>query len=227
MSSTGLVTTLFPATPSSGDRRCDRITVLTVSAPVLKQVDGTGPAGSLGVNVDDSPFRDTHAYGFSYYTAITTVNPSNAAATQLGWGVWIEPNNLSFTQPLCPVGTTSRDQFTDRAASFYRDVYQTMQGGAGYWGNVQFPTPTSVPAAARQTRSAASGGYQMNVNVTPTASHGAVEQPAARAARPARVHAVDGVDVHGTAGSAAAHSGTRRRSAWPWAIRVGRSFSAR
>lgn len=173
VSSTGLVTTIFPGNVNIS-ATTDGVTgssVLAISAPILKQVDGTGPAGSLGVNVDDSPFRDTHAYGFSYYTAITTVNPSSAAATQLGWGVWIEPNNLSFTQPLCPVGTTSRDQFTDRAASFYRDVYQTMEGGAGYWGNVQFPTTTSKFLIGGTpncySNGVSPGGYQMNVSVTP------------------------------------------------------------
>jgi hypothetical protein len=78
-------------------------------------------------------------YGFSFYTSASTLNPQLAAGTQLGWGTWLIPDNRTFTQALCPVGTYARDHWADRGPT-YRDVYQTIEGGAGAWTSEAFPT---------------------------------------------------------------------------------------
>jgi hypothetical protein len=54
--------------------------------------------------------------------------------------------------PLCPIGTYARDQaekeknqnrpadWSVREKQFFRDVFQNIEGGVGFWGNTRFPT---------------------------------------------------------------------------------------
>ena len=58
---------------------------------------------------------------------------------QIGHGTWITPNNHG-DKPLCPKGTMARDNWPERGPS-YRDVFQTIEGGPGYWWNTKFPSP--------------------------------------------------------------------------------------
>jgi hypothetical protein len=54
---------------------------------------------------------------------------------QLGHAAnWISPDNLDADEYLCPVGTVARDQWLDiRGPTFFRDVFQNIEGGVGYW----------------------------------------------------------------------------------------------
>jgi hypothetical protein len=106
-----------------------------VTAPALT-VESSGLHGYLYSSLSTPPSDFT--YGFSTFAQIYTLNPSLAANTQLGWGTWIQPNNLNFTQPLCPVGTVARG-WPDRGPT-WSTVYQTMEGGPGQWGSSAFPT---------------------------------------------------------------------------------------
>jgi hypothetical protein len=81
-------------------------------------------------------------YGFSSFVQIANLNPTLAANTQLGWGTWLQPNNYSFTQPLCPVGTVARDNWAERGPT-WRDVFQTIEGGPGQWSWQPFPMTAS------------------------------------------------------------------------------------
>ena len=68
-------------------------------------------------------------------------------------GTWILPDNRGYEQPLCPPGTYARDNWPPRGPS-YRDVFQTIEGGSGFWTSTQFGSaekaksvPTWMPAA--------------------------------------------------------------------------------
>jgi hypothetical protein len=96
-----------------------------------------GLTGHLGSNVAPA---GAYGFGFSYYSVIYPIQSVVTRGTQLGWGTWVIPENLSFTQPLCPVGTYARDHWPERGPT-YRDVYQTLEGGAGLWTTTRFPMP--------------------------------------------------------------------------------------
>ena len=80
-------------------------------------------------------------YGISFYTGIwSTFEEYLPLDFQRGHGTWITPNNSATEEPLCRPGTVAREYWPERAPS-YRDVFQTIEGGPGYWGNTQFPDP--------------------------------------------------------------------------------------
>jgi hypothetical protein len=80
------------------------------------------------------------AYGVSFYTGIwSTFSDGQIQGYQAGHGTWITPDNNNYNDPLCPIGTTARDNWPERGPS-YRDVFQTIEGGPGYWGNTAFPS---------------------------------------------------------------------------------------
>src|SRR5690606_28537998 len=59
-------------------------------------------------------------------------------------GSWLSPDNFDFTSPLCPVGTYARDHWeAERAAEYYRGVYQSIEGGVGRWVSTRFPSAIS------------------------------------------------------------------------------------
>jgi hypothetical protein len=66
---------------------------------------------------------------------------------------WIHPENFDFTSLLCPIGTRARDEadkekenenlprdWIEQEKLFFRDVFQSIEGGLGFWGTMQFPT---------------------------------------------------------------------------------------
>jgi len=80
-------------------------------------------------------------YGQSFYTGIwSTFDEYLPIGFQRGHGTWIIPDNRGYTEPLCPVGTVARDNWPERAPS-YSEVFQTIEGGPGYWLNTRFPDP--------------------------------------------------------------------------------------
>ena len=85
--------------------------------------------------------RNGSNYGISFYTGIwSTFEEYLPLDFQRGHGTWITPNNSGTEEPLCRPGTVAREYWPERAPS-YRDVFQTIEGGPGYWGNTQFPDP--------------------------------------------------------------------------------------
>ena len=102
------------------------------SMSLLWNTDGTNePAGSL---VDSN-------FGQSFYTGIwSTFDKYQPTEFQRGHGTWIIPDNSVYQEPLCPTGTVARDNWPERGPS-YHEVFQTIEGGPGYWGNTRFPDP--------------------------------------------------------------------------------------
>lgn len=113
---------------------------VTVKAPVLAEVEASGLTGHSTAHVADESYKNTYGYGFSYYSTITSANPT-VAKVQLGWGVWISPANFGWTGgPLCPVGTTARGW--DNGPT-WAGVFQSLEGGVGTWGSLDFPSTTT------------------------------------------------------------------------------------
>ena len=72
--------------------------------------------------------------GFGFYSAVWSLTPEPVAGFQIGLpGTWLIPDNTdNTTEPLCPIGTYARDNWPERGPT-YEDVFQTIEGGLGYW----------------------------------------------------------------------------------------------
>ena len=81
----------------------------------------------------------TYRYGASFYSAVWSLIEKPIANFQIGLpGTWFTPNNSdNVSEPLCPVGTLARDNWPERGPT-YQDVFQTMEGGLGYWVGNRF-----------------------------------------------------------------------------------------
>ena len=116
------------------------VTFTATGGPPALQYDGL--TGYLTASANGGAPPAGYTYGVSFYSEVSPLQAGPTAGTQLGWGSWIIPDNRTFNQPLCPIGTYARDHWPDRGPS-YRDVYQTIEGGVGEWVSGMFPT--SVP----------------------------------------------------------------------------------
>ncbi len=82
-------------------------------------------------------------YGVSLYTSAWPLLKSPLANFQIGLAsIWIVPDNRKINYPLLPHGTVARDNWPERGPS-YRDVFQTIEGGLGFWASTQFGVATS------------------------------------------------------------------------------------
>ncbi len=112
-----------------------RTLAVSIAEPIGFLFDGLhGFIGSSSVYTPED-FR----VGASFYSAVWPLRDSPLASFQIGLpGTWFIPDNSdNETEPLCPEGTNARDNFDDRAPT-YRDVYQTIEGGLGYWAGNRF-----------------------------------------------------------------------------------------
>jgi hypothetical protein len=77
--------------------------------------------------------------GYGFYSAIWPLISTPVANFQIGLpSSWIIPDNSdNSTTPLCPVGTVARDNWPERGPT-YSDVFQTVEGGPGYWAGNKF-----------------------------------------------------------------------------------------
>ena len=101
------------------------------------QYSSEGLHGYIGSHSASTP--DAYRYGASFYSSVWSLIDEPIASFQVGLpGTWFTPNNLDNTDtPLCPVGTMARDNWPERAPT-YQDVFQTMEGGLGYWVGNRF-----------------------------------------------------------------------------------------
>jgi uncharacterized protein YjdB len=108
----------------------------TVRAPTLER-EYHGISGHFtGVVSDNYPERATWGWGYSFYSTIAPVKPNRDDWTQLGWGNFMQANNVEdennvehFRPPgVCP----------PQAPPF--DLFQSNEGGVGSWGDMRFPT---------------------------------------------------------------------------------------
>jgi hypothetical protein len=92
--------------------------------------------GYLSYSPDRAPAQ--YGLGVGFYAAVWPLVARPLDRFQVGLpGAWIVPENADDTSvPLCPVGTLARG-WPERAPT-YRDVFQTIEGGLGYWVGNQF-----------------------------------------------------------------------------------------
>ncbi|HIA69949.1 TPA: hypothetical protein EYN98_28695 [Candidatus Poribacteria bacterium] len=95
-----------------------------------------GLKGYISMHVPSPP--EGFGYGVSFYSSIWSLIDTPLTSFQIGLpSTWIIPDNRDFTKPLCPPGTIARDNWPERGP-YYRDVFQTIEGGLGYWVSTQF-----------------------------------------------------------------------------------------
>lgn len=139
VSSTGLVTGVLPGAAevvASTEGKQGTLAVQVVAPTLTPEFWFTG---HLGASINDYGGPPPgFGYGFGFYTSVHTLWPEALADVQLGWGTWLYPDNRSFGEPLCPVGTRARDEFTSWGPT-WDGVYQTIEGGAGAWVANRFP----------------------------------------------------------------------------------------
>jgi hypothetical protein len=104
---------------------------------VISQLGG-GLHTYIVASVPESPAE--FGYGVSFYTRVWPLLEAPLAGFQIGLpSTWIIPENRTFMEPLCPPGTVARDNWDERGP-YYRDVFQTIEGGPGFWVSTQFPS---------------------------------------------------------------------------------------
>lgn len=77
--------------------------------------------------------------GMGFYSAVWPLIDKPIARFQIGLaGTWITPDNSdNEDKPLAPVGTHARDHWPRRGPT-YSSVFQTLEGGLGYWARNHF-----------------------------------------------------------------------------------------
>lgn len=107
------------------------------NAKLTESLDG-GLHGYISMHVT-SP-AEGFGFGTSFYEGVWPLLANPLKSFQLGMpGTWVMPDNRGYQQPLCPHGTLARDQWPNRGPS-YRDVFQTIEGGGGFWDSTKFPS---------------------------------------------------------------------------------------
>ena len=97
--------------------------------------------GYISMDVPAPP--DDFGYGVSLYSTAWPLVERPLRDFQIGLAsIWIVPENRKINEPLLPTGTVARDSWPERGPS-YRDVFQTIEGGLGFWGSTQFGSATA------------------------------------------------------------------------------------
>ena len=96
-----------------------------------------GLHGYIGSHAGASP--ETHRYGAGFHASVWSLIDRPIRNFQIGLpSTWITPDNSdNRTEPLCPPGTIARDNWPERGPT-YGSVFQTMEGGLGYWAGNRF-----------------------------------------------------------------------------------------
>ena len=111
-----------------------------VAAPQV-ELRSQGLAGYVSMEVPAPP--DDFGYGVSLYAAAWPLLEHPLRDFQIGLAsIWIVPDNRKIEEPLLPTGTVARDHWPERGPS-YRDVFQTIEGGLGFWASTRFGSSTA------------------------------------------------------------------------------------
>lgn len=108
-------------------------------AKILPQMSG-GFHGYISMSAESPP--KGFGYGASFYVSVWPLMEAPLSGFQIGLpSTWIIPDNRDFKQALCPPGTVARDNWPERGP-YYRSVFQTIEGGLGYWVSTRFRSAT-------------------------------------------------------------------------------------
>ncbi len=121
------------------------------------QRSSDGLSGYISMTVPAPP--DEYGYGVSLYSSAWPLLAQPLRGFQIGLAsIWIIPDNRDFNEPLLPKGTVARDNWPERGPS-YRDVFETIEGGLGFWASTRYG---SVTAKFRMNGTA--NGYNQEVS---------------------------------------------------------------
>lgn len=124
--------------------RQSALTAQSLTAPLdtgKPQLVSQGLMGYISMDVPSPP--DEFGYGVSLYTAVWPLLEHPLRDFQIGLAsIWIVPENRKINEPLLPTGTVARDNWPERGPS-YRDVFQTIEGGTGFWASTRFGSTTA------------------------------------------------------------------------------------
>lgn len=100
---------------------------------------GQGLHGYIGYRATRPPTGASFGAGVGFYAAVFTLIDRPYAGLQIGLpSNWIIPDNSdNKDKPLAPVGTLARDNWPERGPT-YGSVFQTLEGGLGYWARSRF-----------------------------------------------------------------------------------------
>lgn len=117
--------------------RCGVVVGLFLVGAVSAQTSG-GLHGYIGLRIEAPPVE--FGFGASYHATAWPLIPEPIAGFQIGLpSTWIVPDNRGYREPLCPKGTVARDNWPERGPS-YGSVFQTIEGGLGFWVSTRFPS---------------------------------------------------------------------------------------
>ena len=115
--------------------------LMFLHAPPQPELKSNGLAGYISMDVTPPPKDFT--YGVSIYTSAWPLVSKPIRDFQIGLAsIWIVPDNRTVEYSLLPTGTVARDNWPERGPS-YRDVFQTIEGGLGFWGSTRFASATA------------------------------------------------------------------------------------
>jgi hypothetical protein len=107
----------------------------------LPQLASDGLWGYISMDVPAPP--EGFGYGVSLYSCAWPLVERPLRDFQIGLAsIWIVPDNRLINEPLLPTGTVARDNWPERGPS-YRDVFQTIEGGLGFWASTRFGSTTA------------------------------------------------------------------------------------
>jgi hypothetical protein len=112
-----------------------------VNAQTSPQLVSEGLSGYISMDVPAPP--EEYGYGVSLYATAWPLVERPLRDFQIGLAsIWIVPENRKINYPLLPTGTVARDNWPERGPS-YRDVFQTIEGGLGFWASTHFGDTTA------------------------------------------------------------------------------------
>lgn len=99
---------------------------------------GRGLHGYISFGHESQPAQFSFTAGMGFYAAVWPLVDEPLAGFQIGLpSTWIVPDNSdNKDQPLCPEGTRA-SKWKPRAPTF-SSVFQTIEGGIGYWAGNHF-----------------------------------------------------------------------------------------
>jgi hypothetical protein len=114
------------------------VAALMLQAP---RQESNGLWGYINMTPETPPAE--FGYGASLYASAWPLLDKPISGFQVGLcSTWILPDNRDFKSPLLPKGTVARDSMPERGPNFWT-VFQTIEGGLGFWVSSKYPTSTA------------------------------------------------------------------------------------
>lgn len=117
----------------------ERRTTPEDTQPGVVTSNSRGLHGYIGYSATRPSDPGEYGAGMGFYSAVWPLIREPLAGFQIGLaGTWITPDNRdNKDKPLAPVGTRARDNWPERGPT-YSSVFQTLEGGLGYWARNHF-----------------------------------------------------------------------------------------